>query len=96
MTEGPLIAEALKALGYTIIPSAKDSIVAKNSRGKIYFYRERNVWMAAGDTQFLPAIVRQYAELGVRRWANRRGLSVLNRVVTAGDAVQITLVNRRG
>lgn len=96
MTDGILIADALKALGYKIIPSAKDSIVAEHTKGRIYFYKQRDVWFAAGNTWSLPTITRQYAELGVKNWASRRGFSVINRAATGVATVQLTLVNRRG
>ncbi len=96
MIDGIMIADALKALGYKIIPSAKDSIVAEHTRGRIYFYKQREVWFAAGNTWYLPTIIRQYAELGVKQWAGRRGFAVINRTATGVDTVQLTLVNRRG
>jgi hypothetical protein len=83
---------ALKALGYAVTLKGSNDISAETDSAQLRFtrYAKDEAFKVSGDTDYLSAIGRKYAEVGVRNWAKRSQFNVLD-----NDGVQMTLVNRR-
>ena len=92
MNHADNLGAALAALGYnTTIHKSGLSIIAEKKDETIAFnrYDKNSAFSASGDTDYLSAIGRKYAEVGVRAWAKRSQFNVLD-----NDGVQMTLVRR--
>jgi hypothetical protein len=90
MNNADNLGAALAALGYTV---EKEGFSLRATKGTdvINFrrYAKTDTFNASGDTDYLSAIGRKYAEVGVRAWASRSKFSILD-----NDGVNMTLVNR--
>jgi hypothetical protein len=69
--------DALRALGYDItvrgnVTTGPDQIIGEKNGSQIIFTRGT----VTGDTTDLGAIMRQYAEIGIRQFALRKGYTV--------------------
>lgn len=87
-----MLAQALSILGYGVgiqtnrIRAAKDGSVMEFTRSG-----SAEAFQMTGDRAGLPAVLRKYAEVGVRSFAARRGYGI-----TENDGTTMVLVNRRG
>ena len=96
MTEKERLAEALRALGYSVNTFADSTVVgSRNGTEDLTFVRTRigaPFAIAATEINALRAVQRKYSEIGVRQWAKRRGYNVAS---AEGDR-KFTFVKRRG
>lgn len=93
MLDESRLSDALQRAGWTVDVGG-NVVTARNAGETVRFSRGRageafvTMW---ADRAGLQAVQRQYAELGVRDWARRRGYSVAQ-----SDGRKLTLINRRG
>ena len=90
MTDGSRISKALSALGYKVNHESDTSVEGNKNGRRIMFSKNGPTFSVSGDTGDLAGISKQYAEIGVRDWAKRRGYSI-----TETDGTKMTLINRR-
>lgn len=79
VTDSARLVDALRALGWTIETNDANGIYATGGADgfrAIRFRLESGTATATGNTEHLPAIMRQYAEIGVRQFAIRKGYQV--------------------
>ena len=88
MNNADNLGAALAALGCIVY---KEGVCLRATKGTdtIIFrrYDKQSAFNVSGDTDYLSAIGRKYAEVGVRAWAKRSQFNVLD-----NDGVQMTLV----
>lgn len=91
LTESDRIADAILGLGGSIDEASTTLVTGRVNGQRVEFsrYSERDAF-TTGSSSSLTAIGRKYAELGVTRWAKRKGYSVV-----ANDGEHIHIKNRR-
>jgi hypothetical protein len=91
MNNADNLGAALAALGWTVTKEGLNVYATKDANVLTFSRYDKNAAFAVrGDTDYLSAIGRKYAETGVRSWAKRSHFSILD-----NDGVNMTLVNRR-
>jgi len=98
LTDGARLIDALRSLGFNPEKRAYGDVIrGTDKRGLgITFEKAGGTYSARGETQYLAAISRKYAELGVREWAKRKGYSIGIGGNLEEDAPRaMTLINRR-
>lgn len=73
------LVDALKAQGWNIESNDENGILAirkDNAFQALRFRAQGGTMTATGNTEQLPAILRGYAEIGVRQFALRKGYTV--------------------
>lgn len=91
MNNADNLGAALAALGYKVTRHSGNDISAETDSAQLRFtrYAKDEAFKVSGDTDYLSAIGRKYAEVGVRQWAKRSQFNVLD-----NDGVEMTLVRR--
>ena len=90
VTDANRLMDALKASGYAAVADGQ-YVHGQKDTLRLTFQKSGAGYIVGGNTRELSAIMRKYAEIGVRTFARSRGYTV-----TESDGVNMTLINRRG
>jgi len=92
VTDMNRLAAALKALGHSVEVQRESGRIFANRDGRTIIFTHGTAGAYVdGDRSNLSAIMRKYAEIGVRNFARTRGYTIAE-----ADGINMTLINRRG